>query len=73
MVLVTRDHRLSKLAFMGDVRVTILTCLIWSILPNLGVFLVIVESLVPLGPLVLMGKPIPVTRVWGTLIEDKFH
>ena len=73
MVLVTRTHRLSKLAFRGGVRVIILPCPNWSILLNLGVFLVIIESLVPLGPLGLMGPHVPVTRVWGTLIEANCH
>ena len=56
-----------------SVRIIILTCPIWSIMPNLGVFLVIIESLVPLGPLGLMGPFVPVTRVWGTLIEANYH
>ena len=30
-------------------------------------------SLVPLGPLGLIGAHVPVTKVWGTLIEDKFQ
>ena len=54
---------------MGGVRIIIIPCPNWSILPNLGVFLVIIESLVQLGPLGLMRLHIPVTRVWGTPIE----
>ena len=45
----------------------------WSIMPKLGVFLVIIESLVPLFPHGLIGPHLPVTRVWETLIEVKFH
>ena len=73
MVLVTRAHKFSKLSFRGGVRIIILTCLILSILPNLRVFVVIIESLVPLDPLGLMGPHVPVSRVQGTQIEAKFH
>ena len=73
MVLVTRAHKLSKLAFRGGVRIIILNFPIWSIFHSLGVFLVIFESLVPLGPLGIMGPPIPVTGVLGTLIEANYH
>ena len=48
-------------------------CSNWSIMPKLGVFLVIIESLVPLVPHGLIGTHVPVTRVWGTLIEANFH
>ena len=33
----------------------------------------IIESLVPLGTHGLIGPHVPVTRVWGTLIEANFH
>ena len=65
--------QISKHITDPGVRIIILTFPIWSILPNLGVFLVIIESLVPLGPLGLMGPPLPVTRVWGTLIKANYH
>ena len=55
------------------VRIIILPCPNWSILPNLGVFLVIIESRVPLGPLGLMERHVSVTRVWVTQIEANFH
>ena len=57
----------------GGVRIIILPCPNWSILLNLGVILVIIESPVSLGPLGLMGPHVPVTRVWGTQIEANFH
>ena len=37
--------------------------------PNLGVLFNYLRPLVPLGPLGLMRTHVPVTRVWGTLIE----
>ena len=55
------------------VRIIILPCPNWSIMPKLGVFLVIIESLVPLGPHGLIGPYVPVTRVWGTLVEANCH
>ena len=58
---------MSKLAFRGGVRIIILTCPIWSIMPKIRVFSIIIESLVSLGP------HVPVTRVWGTLIEANCH
>ena len=64
---------MSKLAFKGGVRIIILPCSNWSILPKLGVFSVIIESLVLLGPHGIIGPQVPVTRVWGTLFEAKFH
>ena len=63
MVLVTRAHKFYKLAFKGGVRIIILPCPNWSIMPKLGVFSVIIESLVPLGPHGLIGPHVPVTRL----------
>ena len=73
MVLVTRSHNFSKLAFRGDVGIIILPCPNWSIMPKIGVFSVIIESLVPMGPHGLIGPHVPVIRVWGTLVEDNGH
>ena len=42
-------------------------------MPKIGVFSVIIESLIPLGPHGLIGPHVPLTRVSGTLIEAKFH
>ena len=55
------------------VRIIILPCPNWSIMPKLGVFLVIIESLVPLGPLGQIGTHVPITRVWVTMIEANYH
>ena len=66
MVLVTRAHNFSKLAFSGGAGIIILLCPNWSIMPKIGVFSVIIESLAPLGPHGLTGPHVPVTRVWGT-------
>ena len=65
--------KFSKLVFKGVVRIIILPCPNWSIMPKLGVFSVIIESLVPLGQHGLIGTHVPVTRVWGTLIDSNFH
>ena len=73
MVLVTKAHKFSKLSFKGGVIIIILPCPNWSIMPKLGVFLVIIESLILLGPHGLIGPHVPVTRVWGTLVEVKCH
>ena len=64
---------MAKLAFRGCVRIIILPCPNWSIMPKLGVFSVIIKSLVPLGPHGLIGPHVPVTRVWRTLTEANFH
>ena len=37
--------------------------------PNLGVIQLLLGPLVPLGTLGLMGPHVPVTKVWGTLLE----
>ena len=42
-------------------------------MPKIGVFSVIIESLVPLGPHGIIGPHVLVNRVWGTPIEDKYH
>ena len=73
MVLVTRAHKFSKLAFSGGVRIIILPCPNWSIMSKSGVLLVSFYSLAPLGPLGLIGAHVLVTKVWGTLIEAYFH
>ena len=73
MVFVTRVQKFYKLAFKGGVRIIILPCPNWSIMPKLGVFSVIIESLVPLGPHGLIGSHVPVIRAWGTLAEAKSH
>ena len=39
--------------------------------PNLGTLINYLGPLVQLGPLGLMGPHVLVTRVWGTLMEDK--
>ena len=41
--------------------------------PNLGVILLLLGPVVPLGPLGLMGPHVPVIRVEGTLIEDNWN
>ena len=44
--------------------------------PNLGTLINYLGPLVQLDPLGLMGPHVPVTRVWGTLLEvncDLFH
>ena len=55
------------------VRIIIFPCPNWSIMPKSGVFSTIIESLVPLFPHGLIGPHVPVTRVWGTLIEVNYH
>ena len=60
----------SKLGFRGGVRIinpplTILSIRLY--LPNLGTLIKY------LGPLGIMGPHVPVTRVWGTLLEVKCH
>ena len=64
---------MSKLGFRGVVRIIILPCPKLVNLAQLRSHLVIIESLVPLSPHGLMGPYVPVTRVWGTLIEDNYH
>ena len=64
---------MAKLAFRGGVRIIILPYPNWSIMPKLGVFSAIIESLVPLGSHGLIGSHVPVTRVWETLIEANCH
>ena len=61
---------------MGGVRIinpplTILY--IRLIFPNLGTLINYLGPLVQLGPLDLMGPHVPVTRVWGTLLEVNCH
>ena len=73
MVLVTRAHKFSKLAFRWGIGIIILPCPNWSIMPKLGFFSVIIESLVPLGPHGLIRPHVPVIRVCGTLVEDNYH
>ena len=58
---------------MGGVRIIILHCPNRLIMPKLGVFSVIIESLVPLGPHGLIGTHVPATRVWGTLVKANCH
>ena len=55
-----------------NVRIIILPCPNWSIMPKLGVFSVIIESLVLLGPNGLIGPHVPINRVWVTLIEANY-
>ena len=43
------------------------------IYPNLGTLINYLVPLEPLGPLGLMGPHVPVTTVWGTLLEVNFH
>ena len=43
------------------------------IYPNLGTLINYLAPLVPLGPLGLMGPHVPVTGVWGTLLEVNCH
>ena len=61
---------------MGGVRIinppfTILSIRLYF--PNLGTLIKYLGPLVQLGPLGLMGPHVPVTRVWGTLLEINFH
>ena len=79
MVLVTRAHKFSKLAFSGGVRIIILPCPIWSfisksgVMSKSGVLSIYFLSLAPLGPLGLIGEHVSVTKVWGELIEANYH
>ena len=61
----------SKLGFRGGVRIInppLVKCLLDQLFPKL-------ETLinVQLGPLGPMGPHVPVTGVWGTLLEVSFH
>ena len=62
-----------QVIIQGGVGIIILPCPNWSIMPKIGVFSVIIDSLVPLGPHGLIKPHVPFTRVWGTLVEDNHH
>ena len=55
------------------VRIIILPFPNWLIIPKIGVFSVVIESLAPLDPHGLIGPHVLVTRVWGTLVEANCH
>ena len=44
-----------------------------EVMSKSGVHLVYFYSLAPLGPLSVIGAHVPVTKVWGTLIEAYYH
>ena len=44
-----------------------------EVMSKSGVHPIYFWSLAPLGPLGLIGPHVPVTKVWGTLIEAYFH
>ena len=79
MVLVTKAHSLSKLAFRGGVKIINPPLSKFGHMYKLGVMSksrvhsVYLWSLTPLGPLDLIEAHVLVTKVWGTLIEAHCH
>ena len=79
MVLVTRAHKLSKLAFRGGVRIINSPLVQFGhvsksgVMSKSGVHPVYFWSLAPLGPLGLIAAHVSVTKVVGTLIEAYCH
>ena len=64
--------QLSMLGFRGVLEFIVLPCPNWSIrlyFPKLGFVSLLLGLQVLLGPLGLMGPPIPFTTVWVTQIE----
>ena len=76
MVLVTKAHRFSKLAFRGGVRIINPPLSEFGhmsksrVMSKSKVHRVYFYSLAPMGPLGLIGAHVPITKVWGTLIES---
>ena len=70
-----RSHKVlvEVVEYVRIINPSLVKCLLDKLFPNIGTLIKYLGPLVQLGPLVLMGTHVPVSGVWGTLLEVNCH